>query len=37
MTLLCDPFERRALHAAMAGKTGLAIGFLHERFELPDH
>jgi 6-phosphofructokinase 1 len=27
--LLCDLFAR---HAAMAGKTGVVIGFLHERF-----
>ena len=25
-------FARHAVHAAMAGKTGLVIGFLHERF-----
>jgi len=30
--LLCDLFARNAVHAAMAGKTGLVIGFLHERF-----
>lgn len=30
--LLCDLFARHAVHAAMAGKTGLIIGFLHERF-----
>ncbi|HZS17251.1 MAG TPA: ATP-dependent 6-phosphofructokinase [Candidatus Udaeobacter sp.] len=30
--LLCDLFARHAVHAAMAGKTGLVIGFLHERF-----
>ena len=30
--LLCDQFARNAVHAAMAGKTGLVIGFLHERF-----
>jgi 6-phosphofructokinase 1 len=30
--LLCDLFSRHAVHAAMAGKTGLVIGFLHERF-----
>jgi 6-phosphofructokinase 1 len=29
---LCDLFARHAVHAAMAGKTGVAIGFLHERF-----
>ena len=31
-SLLCDLFARHAVHAAMAGKTGLVIGFLHERF-----
>ncbi len=31
-TMLCDLFARHAVHAAMAGKTGLVIGFLHERF-----
>ncbi|RYD79014.1 MAG: ATP-dependent 6-phosphofructokinase, partial [Verrucomicrobiaceae bacterium] len=30
--LLCDLFARHAVHAAMAGKTGVIIGFLHERF-----
>lgn len=30
--VLCDLFARRAVHAAMAGKTALIIGFLHERF-----
>jgi 6-phosphofructokinase 1 len=30
--VLCDLFARQAVHAAMAGKTGLVIGFLHERF-----
>jgi 6-phosphofructokinase 1 len=30
--LMCDLFARHAVHAAMAGKTGLVIGFLHERF-----
>jgi 6-phosphofructokinase 1 len=30
--VLCDLFARNAAHAAMAGKTGLVIGFLHERF-----
>src|SRR5215467_5234614 len=28
----CDLFARHAVHAAMAGKTGLVIGFLHDRF-----
>ena len=27
-----DLFARHAAHAAMAGKTGLVIGFLHEKF-----
>lgn len=31
-SLLCDLYARNAVHAAMAGKTGLVIGFLHERF-----
>jgi 6-phosphofructokinase 1 len=31
-SLLCDLFARHAVHAAMAGKTGVVIGFLHERF-----
>jgi 6-phosphofructokinase 1 len=30
--VLCDVFARHAAHAAMAGKTGLVIGFLHDRF-----
>jgi 6-phosphofructokinase 1 len=30
--LLCDLYARHATHAAMAGKTGVVIGFLHERF-----
>ena len=30
--LLCDLYARHAVHAAMAGKTGIIIGFLHERF-----
>jgi 6-phosphofructokinase 1 len=30
--VLCDLFARHAVHAAMAGKTNVAIGFLHERF-----
>jgi 6-phosphofructokinase 1 len=30
--LLCDLFARHAVHAAMAGKTGVVIGFLHEQF-----
>jgi 6-phosphofructokinase 1 len=31
-SILCDLFARHAVHAAMAGKTGLVIGFLHEKF-----
>ena len=31
-SILCDLFARHAVHAAMAGKTGLVIGFLHDRF-----
>jgi 6-phosphofructokinase 1 len=30
--ILCDLFARHAVHAAMAGKTGLVIGQLHDRF-----
>ena len=30
--LLCDLYARHAVHAGMAGKTGIVIGFLHERF-----
>ena len=30
--LLCDLFARHAVHAAMAGKTGVVIGYLHDRF-----
>ena len=30
--VLCDAFARHAAHAAMAGKTGMVIGFLHDRF-----
>ncbi|HEY5705323.1 MAG TPA: ATP-dependent 6-phosphofructokinase [Terrimicrobiaceae bacterium] len=30
--LLCDLFARHAVHAAMAGRTGIVIGLLHERF-----
>jgi 6-phosphofructokinase 1 len=30
--ILCDQFARHAVHAAMAGKTGLVIGHLHGRF-----
>jgi len=31
-SILCDIFARHAVHAAMAGKTGLVIGYLHDRF-----
>jgi 6-phosphofructokinase 1 len=31
-SILCDLFARHAVHSAMAGKTGLVIGFLHEKF-----
>ena len=30
--ILCDLYARNAVHAAMAGKTGLVIGHLHETF-----
>ncbi len=30
--ILCDQMARNAVHAAMAGKTGLVIGFLHDEF-----
>jgi 6-phosphofructokinase 1 len=30
--ILCDMFARNAVHAAMAGKTGLVIGYMHEKF-----
>jgi 6-phosphofructokinase 1 len=30
--VLCDLFARNAVHAAMAGKTGLVIGLLHDIF-----
>ncbi len=30
--ILCDLFARNAVHAAMAGKTGLVIGLLHDKF-----
>ena len=29
---LCNQFARQAVHAAMAGKTGLVIGYLHGLF-----
>lgn len=31
-SILCDLFARNAVHAAMAGKTGVVIGYLHDRF-----
>jgi 6-phosphofructokinase 1 len=31
-SILCDLFARHAVHAAMAGKTGVVIGYLHDRF-----
>jgi 6-phosphofructokinase 1 len=31
-SILCDLFARNAVHAAMAGKTGLVVGFLHDEF-----
>jgi 6-phosphofructokinase 1 len=31
-SILCDLYARNAVHAAMAGKTGLVIGFLHDEF-----
>jgi 6-phosphofructokinase 1 len=30
--LVCDMFARNAVHAAMAGKTGLVIGLVHDQF-----
>ncbi|MBV8450856.1 MAG: ATP-dependent 6-phosphofructokinase [Deltaproteobacteria bacterium] len=30
--VLCDLYARNAVHAAMAGKTGLVIGYLHDLF-----
>ena len=30
--VLCDLYARNAVHAAMAGKTGLVIGYLHDTF-----
>jgi 6-phosphofructokinase 1 len=30
--VLCDLFARNAAHAAMAGKTGVVIGLLHDQF-----
>jgi 6-phosphofructokinase 1 len=31
-SILCDLYARNAVHAAMAGKTGLVIGYLHDKF-----
>jgi 6-phosphofructokinase 1 len=31
-SIMCDLFARQAVHAAMAGKTGLVIGYLHDKF-----
>jgi 6-phosphofructokinase 1 len=31
-SILCDMYARHAVHAAMAGKTGLIIGYLHNQF-----
>ena len=31
-SIMCDLFARNAVHAAMAGKTGLVIGLLHDTF-----
>jgi 6-phosphofructokinase 1 len=31
-SILCDMFARNAVHAAMAGKTGLVIGYMHDKF-----
>jgi 6-phosphofructokinase 1 len=31
-SVLCDAFARHAAHAAMAGKTGMVIGYLHDCF-----
>jgi 6-phosphofructokinase 1 len=31
-SILCDQFARNAVHAAMAGKTGLVIGHMHGQF-----
>lgn len=30
--ILCDLFARNAVHAAMSGRTGLVVGYLHDRF-----
>src|ERR1700751_330735 len=31
-SVLCDLYARNAVHAAMAGKSGLVVGFLHDVF-----
>ena len=31
-SILCDQFARQAVHAAMAGRTGLVIGLMHGNF-----
>lgn len=33
-SVLCDLFARNAVHAAMAGRTGVVIGLLHDSFIL---
>jgi 6-phosphofructokinase 1 len=30
--VLCDRFARHAVHAAMAGRTGMIVGFLNGQF-----
>ncbi len=30
--ILCDSLARNAVHAAMSGRTGLVIGYIHNRF-----
>jgi 6-phosphofructokinase 1 len=31
-SILCDQYGRNAAHAAMAGKTGLVVGLMHDEF-----
>jgi len=31
-SILCDLFARNAVHAGMAGRTGLVIGLIHDKF-----
>lgn len=31
-SLLCDRYARHAVHAAMSGRTGLFIGYIHDEF-----